>query len=82
MGCTQIRKYVERKDDEDNDSLPWVIATASGFTEKTEKKVEINSVWRSVDQILKICLMQKSITLMEHLIKIDNKKRLLESITG
>ncbi|EEW98001.1 hypothetical protein GCWU000321_01997 [Dialister invisus DSM 15470] len=52
MGCTQIRKYVERKDDEDNDSLPWVIATASGFTEKTEKKVEINSVWRSVDQIL------------------------------
>lgn len=82
MGCTQIRKYVERKDDEDNDSLPWVIATASGFTEKTEKKVEINSVWRSVDQILWICLMQKSITLMEHLIKIDNKKRLLESITG
>lgn len=52
MDRTQIRKYVERKDDEDNDSLPWVIATASGFTEKTEKKVEINSVWRSVDQIL------------------------------
>ena len=52
MGCTQIRKYVERKDDEDNDSLPWVIATASGFTEKTEKKVEIDGVRRVVDQIL------------------------------
>ena len=42
---------VERKDDEDNDSLPWVISTASGFTEKTEKKVEIDGVRRSVDQI-------------------------------
>lgn len=82
MSYTQIRKYVELKDDEDNDSLPWVIATASGFTEKTEKKVEIDGVRRLVDQILWICLMQKSITLMEHLIKVDNKKRLLESITG
>lgn len=44
MDRTQIRKYVERKDDEDNDSLPLVIATASGFTEKTEKKVEIDGV--------------------------------------
>lgn len=52
MGCTQIQKYVERKDDEDNDSLPWVIATASGFTEKTEKRVEIDGVRRLVDQIL------------------------------
>jgi len=52
LGCTQIRKYVEREDDEDNDSLPWVIATASGFTEKTEKKVEIDGVRRLVDQIL------------------------------
>lgn len=52
MGCTQIQKYVERKDDEDNDSLPWVFATASGFTEKTEKKVEIDGVRRLVDQIL------------------------------
>ena len=52
MGCTQIQKYVERKDDEDNDSLPWVISTASGFTEKTEKKVEIDGVRRLVDQIL------------------------------
>lgn len=52
MDRTQIRKYVERKDDEDNDSLPWVIATASGFTEKAKKKVEIDGVRRLVDQIL------------------------------
>ena len=32
--------------------LPWVISTASGFTEKTEKKVEIDGVRRLVDQIL------------------------------